>query len=79
MINLLIIDDEIEIGNFLSRFFTAKGYRVQVVNSGKEFFSINFSLQKFHAAMIDLKLPDADGLTLLQQLKKFNLAVRPLL
>lgn len=72
MINLLIIDDEIEIGNFLSRLFTAKGYRVQVVNSGKEFSSINFSLQKFHAAMIDLKLPDADGLTLLQQLKKFQ-------
>lgn len=29
--------------------------------------------------MIDLKLPDVDGLTLLQQLKSSNLAVRPLL
>ncbi|GER68661.1 transcriptional regulator [Weizmannia acidilactici] len=70
MTNLLIVDDEKEIGHFLSHLFTAKGYNVKVVNSGKEFFSINLSLQKFHAAMIDLKLPDTDGLTLLQQIKK---------
>ena len=72
MTNLLIIDDEKEIGNFLSHLFRAKGYHVQVVNSGKEFSSIDFTKQGFHAAMIDLKLPDADGLSLLQQLKKFQ-------
>jgi two-component system NtrC family response regulator len=72
MTNLLIIDDEKEIGNFLSHLFQAKGYHVQVANSGKEFTSIDFTKQIFHAAMIDLKLPDADGLSLLQQLKKFQ-------
>lgn len=70
MKNLLIVDDEKEVGNFLYHLFTAKGYRVQVVNSGKEFAKINFSQHLFHVAMIDLKLPDSDGLTLLRELKK---------
>ena len=72
MTNLLIVDDEKEIGNFLSHLFTSKGYHVEVVNSGREFSSIDFTLQSFHAAMIDLKLPDADGLSLLQHLKKLQ-------
>lgn len=70
MTNLLIVDDEIEVGNFLSHLFKTKGYNVKVVNSGKEFSQIDFSRSSFHAAMIDLKLPDADGLTLLKKLKK---------
>ncbi|SMQ77010.1 Sigma-54 interaction domain-containing protein [Bacillus sp. OV166] len=70
MTNLLIVDDEIEVGNFLSHLFKSKGYNVKVVNSGKEFSKIDFSKSNFHAAMIDLKLADADGLTLLKDLKK---------
>ncbi|MGX6444295.1 sigma-54-dependent transcriptional regulator [Neobacillus sp. K501] len=72
MTNLLIIDDEIEIGHFLSHLFMSKGYDVKVVNSGKDFYNIDFTQQAFHAAMIDLKLPDGNGLTLLQHLKKFQ-------
>jgi two-component system NtrC family response regulator len=72
MTNLLIVDDEKEIGNFLSHLFRSKGYQVKVANSGKEFSSIDFTQQDFHAAMIDLKLPDADGLSLLQHLKKLQ-------
>ncbi|QIZ08010.1 sigma-54-dependent Fis family transcriptional regulator [Priestia megaterium] len=70
MTNLLIVDDEIEVGNFLSHLFKSKGYNVKVVNSGKEFSKIDFSKSNFHVAMIDLKLPDADGLTLLKESKK---------
>ncbi len=69
MKNLLIVDDEREVGNFLSHLFTAKGYDVTFVNSGKEFFNLNFA-SDYHAAMIDLKLPDADGLSLLKELRK---------
>lgn len=69
MKNILIVDDEREVGNFLSHLFTEKGYQVTVVNSGKEFFNLNFNCM-FQAAMIDLKLPDANGLSLLKVLKK---------
>ncbi|MGE7767591.1 sigma-54-dependent transcriptional regulator [Peribacillus sp. NPDC096540] len=70
MIHLLVVDDEKEVGTFLSRLFTMKGYHVQVVNSGKEFHQIDFNQQRFDAAMIDLKLPDCNGLSLLQHLKQ---------
>ncbi|MEJ9232443.1 sigma-54 dependent transcriptional regulator [Peribacillus butanolivorans] len=70
MIHLLVVDDEKEVGTFLSRLFSMKGYHVQVVNSGKEFHQIDFNQQRFDAAMIDLKLPDCDGLSLLQHLKQ---------
>jgi two-component system NtrC family response regulator len=69
MTNLLIVDDEIEVGNFLSHLFTTKGYKVKVVNSGKEFSKIDFSRSSFHVALIDLKLPDVNGLTILRNLK----------
>jgi len=69
MINLLIADDEKEVGTFLSRLFTLKGYHVQVVNSGQQFYELDFHNHHFHVAMIDLKLPDCDGLSLLRHLK----------
>ncbi|MDN4073040.1 sigma-54-dependent transcriptional regulator [Fictibacillus terranigra] len=72
MTNILIVDDEKEIGTFLSHLFTSKGYRVTVVNSGNNFSAIDFNKQCFHAAMIDLKLPDIDGLSLLKHLKKLQ-------
>ncbi|WP_458353535.1 sigma-54-dependent transcriptional regulator [Peribacillus frigoritolerans] len=72
MIHLLVVDDEKEVGTFLSRLFTMKGYLVQVVNSGKDFHEIDWNQQRFDVAMIDLKLPDCDGLSLLQHLKQLQ-------
>lgn len=72
MFHLLVVDDEKEVGTFLSRLFTMKGYKVHVVNSGKAFYEIDFEQQHYDAAMIDLKLPDYDGLSLLQHLKQMQ-------
>lgn len=70
MINLLVIDDEKEVGTFLSHLFSMKGYKVEVVSNSSEFFQLDLSRQSFQIAMIDLRLPDCDGLSLLQHLKK---------
>ncbi|ALA52840.1 sigma-54 dependent transcriptional regulator [Shouchella clausii] len=70
MTSILIIDDEVEVGNFLSHLFTSKGYKVRVVNSKKEFDAIDFDHHQFQGAMIDLKLPDANGLALLKHVKR---------
>jgi two-component system NtrC family response regulator len=72
VVHLLVVDDEKEVGTFLSRLFKMKGYLVQVVNSGKEFHEIDWNQQRFDVAMIDLKLPDCDGLSLLQHLKQLQ-------
>lgn len=69
---ILIIDDEHEIGNFFRRLLERKGYKVRVACNGKEAAAL-IDDEEFHVAMVDLKLPDTDGLELLQQIK----AVQP--
>lgn len=68
--NLLIVDDEREIGTFLSHLFSLKGFTVHKAVSANEFYQIDFTSHIFHAAMIDIKLPDGSGLALLKHLKK---------
>lgn len=70
-IKVLIIDDEVEVGTFFRRLLQKKGYELTVVLNSAE---ANKAIQeiRFDVAMVDLKLPDADGLSLLQQIKKLQ-------
>ncbi len=65
---VLIIDDEVEVGTFFRRLLRKKDYDVTVAVNGAE---ASKAIQEtgFNVAMVDLKLPDADGLSLLQQIK----------
>ncbi len=65
---VLIIDDEADVCTFFSRLLTRKGYGV--VTAGNEPEAMR-ALEggSFSVAMVDLKLPDTDGLTLLQMIK----------
>jgi len=68
---VLIIDDEIEVGTFFRRLLKNKGYDVTVAVNGAE-ASEAIKETAFNVAMVDLKLPDADGLSLLQQIKNLQ-------
>ena len=65
----LIVDDEQEVCNFFSYLLKNKGYEVETANTGKEAIAKIDSLQ-FNAALIDLKLPDNDGLSILKIIKE---------
>ncbi len=67
---ILIIDDEPVVGEFFTFLLEPKGYHVKVVLDGKEARAA-FS-DPYHLAVIDLKLPDTDGLTLLGELKSLQ-------
>ncbi|WP_066636646.1 sigma-54-dependent transcriptional regulator [Desulfolucanica intricata] len=67
-VNILIIDDEVDVGNFFRRLLRNSGYQVSVVLSGKEARE-QINTRSFHVAVVDLKLPDANGLELLQEIK----------
>mgnify|MGYP001312239831 FL=1 len=69
MANILIIDDEKEVGNFLSYLLKEKGYNVDVGYSGKDFDKY-IREDTYHIALLDVKLPDCNGLDLLQKLNK---------
>jgi len=66
---ILIIDDEESIRNSLSYFFEKKGYIVESVSSGSEAIE-KIKKNKFDAALIDIILPDYDGIDLLKIFKK---------
>ncbi len=64
---ILIIDDEADVCNFFRRLLSRKGYQVATATN---LHQARLALaEPFHLAMVDLKLPDTDGLTLLRQIK----------
>ena len=69
MKKVLIIDDENTLSNALSRTLKHHGYLTQTVYSQKEFHQID-SLSDFDIVLLDLKLPDGDGLELMKHIKK---------
>jgi DNA-binding NtrC family response regulator len=67
-IQVLIIDDEADVCTFFRRLLTKKGYGVATAVNEPEAMRA-LEEQSFNVAMVDLKLPDTDGLTLLQTIK----------
>lgn len=67
MANILIVDDDREVGNFLSYFLMEKGLDVYKAYNGKDFQRL-FGRRAYHLALIDVKLPDTSGLDILKDL-----------
>lgn len=66
--NILVIDDEVEVGSFFRRLLQRKGFNVSLAHTGSEAMRLIDTIN-FAVALIDLKLPDTNGLILLQYLK----------
>jgi two-component system NtrC family response regulator len=67
-IQILIIDDEADVCNFFRRLLTKKGYEVVTATNEPDALRA-LAGTRFSVALVDLKLPDTDGLTLLQTIK----------
>ena len=67
-VQVLIIDDEADVCGFFRRLLTKKGYEVTTANNEREALAA-LAAARFSVAMVDLKLPDTDGLTLLRLIK----------
>ena len=65
--SILIIEDERTISNFLCRALNANDYKAIPASTGKEGVSLFFSHQP-DLVLLDLGLPDMDGLEVLEQL-----------
>jgi two-component system, NtrC family, response regulator len=68
-LRVLIVDDELDVCNFFRRLLTRRGYAVTTASSERETLLALNAGEAFNAALVDLKLPDTDGLTLLRQIK----------
>lgn len=69
---IIVIDDEVEVGTFFEFYLKEeRGYPVAVARSGKEARAL-IQEKLFDLALVDLKLPDTDGISLLKEIKECN-------
>jgi DNA-binding response OmpR family regulator len=66
--NILLVDDDKSILRILTRILQKQGYSVRTAETGREAEEMITS-QSFDLALIDVKLPDTDGLDLLQKIQ----------
>jgi len=68
--NILIIDDEVQIRRLLEITLSANGYKISEASTGKEGLALAASVQPA-LIILDLGLPDADGLDILRKLREW--------
>lgn len=68
MNKVLLVDDKPLVRKTLARLLTAHGYRVVVVSGEREAVAAA-SIESFAAAVVDIWMPDGNGLDLMRQLR----------
>ena len=69
--SILIIEDEKNICDFISKTLTSHGYRVNCATTGKEALSLASSLCP-DIFLLDLGLPDMDGMEILKKIREWS-------
>lgn len=69
--NILIIDDEESIRDSCTQVLKREGYKVKGTQNGGEGLKA-FKKEFFHVVLLDLKLPDLDGMEILSRIKEEN-------
>lgn len=68
---LLVVDDELGMREGVRRIFSMEGYDVTVAENGTEGIARGTE-REFDVAVIDLKMPDYDGVTVLRKLREIH-------
>ena len=77
-IKVLLVDDEKEFLESLSERFELRGFEVYKAQSGPEALQV-VEKTKVHAAVVDLKMPDMDGLVTITKLKEIHPKIQTIL
>ena len=69
---ILVVDDEIQVLSAMKTFLEMKGYITHTCSAPKEALE-RIQRERFNIALLDISMPDMDGITLLRKIK----AIRP--
>ncbi|MCK4674218.1 response regulator, partial [candidate division WOR-3 bacterium] len=72
MADVLIVEDKSSFGEMLRSNLEDAGISTRLVKRGREALQV-FKKEKVEIALIDLRLPDIDGIDLLRELKKYDI------
>ena len=73
--NVLVVDDEKEICWLLQQILSQEGYQVSTAHSGKEGLAHIGQGGEIDILILDLRLPDMNGLDLLEQIRAGGLQI----
>ena len=68
-INILIVEDDEEINNLISRTLTKEGYNIVQAFNGKSALE-EYEKLKFHAILLDIMLPIIDGIEIMRRIRE---------
>ena len=73
--HLLLVEDEVEIQGFLKRSLTEAGYQVDAAADGRTAEQLA-SAKVYDVLVVDLGLPDLDGIELILRLRQLGVTAR---
>jgi len=71
MAKVLVVDDEPGIRSLLDTLLRRKGYAVVLADGGRKGLEL-FRRERPDVIVLDLKMPEMDGVTVLQQIRSLN-------
>ena len=69
--NLLLVEDDIDLGNILSQFLEMKKFNVHLARNGEEGLEL-FNKNEIDLCILDIMMPKMDGYSLSLKIKKIN-------
>ena len=63
--NILVVDDDTQVADMLKNYLNGRGYAVTAVYGGREALDA-FSTGDFHVVIVDMSMPDVDGMAVLK-------------
>lgn len=75
MTKMLVVDDEIEICDFLKTFFEDRSYKVLTALDGETALKV-IEQEKPSIVLLDIKMPGLDGMEVLKRIKTFHPATK---
>lgn len=71
MLRLLVVDDEMDVCDFVRNFFKERSFEVSVAYNGQEALEV-VEMKKPHIIILDMRMPVMDGMSVLKELRKAN-------
>src|SRR5690348_11966065 len=72
--NILIVEDEEKIANFLRRGLIETGYSVDIARTGKEAL-YKFEINTYDSIILDVMIPDGNGIEVCRTMRNKNLHI----
>ena len=71
MINVLLVEDDENLGKMLSDYLKVKGFKVSLARDGEAGFK-TFIEDQFDICLLDVMMPKKDGFTLAKEIREIN-------